>query len=439
MKRIFCLLVVILLIKVQHGNSQIPYNNYEYGNIFKGFIEGKFELIVDDEFTYDLGSLKNSSHGKELTNVCFYYLLYMDKHCNALPENKMLFREDYLYMYDFKTDILLDYDDPSNNYGPKYRTEIVEFYIDPGHEPILQFCQPLGNTLIKNYLNFENDGQNVDVKRFFREEIGCDKELLTVMGRNMVRLFEIARGRMEQIRAEKQAELDRQYAESRGANGKIYKSVENPPTFNGGESSTFKDYLTSNLKPPANAEFDDLHSSYVKFIITDEGKLISVKLLGVNKPLEKEILRVVNNSSLLWKPGKQGGKPVNAEIYVDLEDLTFIQSGGDIEIVYKWVDNMPTFNGGDIKSFQEYVKSNLKYPEDVKQKNKLGRVYVSFIVNHEGKLIEANVSRQFGTSTDLEALMVTEALRVISSSPRWTPGSKSGKPVNVSFDTVFEL
>ncbi len=435
-------------------NTTILYENYEHGDIFKGIIEGEFELIVDDVFTYDRSSEEGRFHRySTLTNICLYYLLYVDKHCKILPENTTHFRQEYQYQYDFNYVFLNDYDDPGNTFGAKYRTEIVELNIDPEHEPIFQFCRNLKdgswNGYIEYYLNFEYDSKNVDIKRFFSKEIACNKELLAIMGRNMVRFLDqnvIARGGIEQIYAEKQAEQDRryaeqdrQYAESRGVNGKIYDSVEEPPTFNGGESSTFRDYLISNLKPPASAKFDDLDSPHVKFIITNEGKLVSVKLFGVNKPMEKEILRVVNNSSLLWKPGKQGGKPVNVEIFLDLWGYDFVQFEGASEIVY-WsnrLHNKPKFNGGDIESFRKYVETNFKYPEEISQKQNRGVriMHVSFIVNNKGEVIEGKVLQRDRVSVDVD----TEVLRVINSSPKWTPGSYKGKSVHVLFNTFITL
>ena len=56
-----------------------------------------------------------------------------------------------------------------------------------------------------------------------------------------------------------------------------------------------------------------------------------------------------------------------------------------------------------------------------------GRVSLSFIVGTDGKVRDVKVLR--GAHEKLDA----EALRVLKMSPDWTPGTKDGKPVPVSF------
>ena len=91
------------------------------------------------------------------------------------------------------------------------------------------------------------------------------------------------------------------------------------------------------------------------------------------------------------------------------------------------VEQKPTFNGGDSNTFAQWVNSQLKYPEQAKADMAQGRVMIQFTIGTDGVVRDAQVVK--GVREDLDA----EALRVISSSPKWEPGLQDGKPVPVTF------
>jgi len=98
------------------------------------------------------------------------------------------------------------------------------------------------------------------------------------------------------------------------------------------------------------------------------------------------------------------------------------------EELYTLVEDMPKFQGKDFNTFRDWIAKNLKYPDVALENGVSGRVYVKFIVNSKGEVGNVVVARSSGdTSLD------NEAVRVISSSPKWTPGSQQGKPVRVEF------
>jgi len=96
--------------------------------------------------------------------------------------------------------------------------------------------------------------------------------------------------------------------------------------------------------------------------------------------------------------------------------------------IFYIVEDMPTFNGGDpATEFRKYISSNLRYPEIAAENGISGRVIVQFAVNRVGNVINANVVRSVDPALD------KEAIRVIMSSPKWSPGKQRGRPVNVLF------
>src|SRR5689334_20494038 len=96
--------------------------------------------------------------------------------------------------------------------------------------------------------------------------------------------------------------------------------------------------------------------------------------------------------------------------------------------VFTFVEEMPVFPGGDSK-LMDYLKQNIKFPNDLKDKHVGGRVYVNFIVDTIGKVISAHVIRSSGF-----AEFDSAAIDVVNAMPNWTPGKQSGKVVSVSYN-----
>jgi len=92
------------------------------------------------------------------------------------------------------------------------------------------------------------------------------------------------------------------------------------------------------------------------------------------------------------------------------------------------VESMPQFNGGDpIIEFRYYIMQNLRYPDAAAERGKSGRVIIQFAIDREGRLVEPKIIGSAGPLLD------QEAIRVVNSSPLWTPGTQRGKTVKVLF------
>lgn len=103
---------------------------------------------------------------------------------------------------------------------------------------------------------------------------------------------------------------------------------------------------------------------------------------------------------------------------------------------YSVVDTKPLFNGGDAMEFAKYVCQNMQYPKNCKDARIQGKVLVAFTVSSTGKVKDVKILRS-SESVELDA----EAVRVVGSSPDWTPATKDGKPVPVTFTfpVIFNL
>lgn len=98
---------------------------------------------------------------------------------------------------------------------------------------------------------------------------------------------------------------------------------------------------------------------------------------------------------------------------------------GDQEIFFI-VEEMPEFPGGD-QALRKFIANNVNYPEVAQRNGTQGKVYVTFVVAKDGAIVNCKIARGVGSSLD------KEALRVVSSLPKWTPGKQKGKAVNVSY------
>ncbi|MBO7587843.1 MAG: M56 family metallopeptidase [Bacteroidaceae bacterium] len=94
--------------------------------------------------------------------------------------------------------------------------------------------------------------------------------------------------------------------------------------------------------------------------------------------------------------------------------------------VFMVVEEMPEFPGGT-DALLEYLRTNLKYPDECKENNIQGRVLVSFVVNKTGEIINAEVVKS------VNELLDAEALRVVNSMPVWKPGKQRGEVVRVKY------
>jgi len=90
------------------------------------------------------------------------------------------------------------------------------------------------------------------------------------------------------------------------------------------------------------------------------------------------------------------------------------------------VEKMPEFPGGSM-ALMKYIANSINYPHVCIETGIAGRVYVSFVVNEHGQVVEAKVVRSPDSN------LSKEALRVVNNMPQWTPGKQRDKAVRVSY------
>jgi TonB family protein len=236
--------------------------------------------------------------------------------------------------------------------------------------------------------------------------------------------------------------LKKKDKETMNPDGTFYL-VEKMPSFNGGiPVLEFNKYINENLINPIYAARNGIGGQVeVQFIIDCEGKVRNPVITNpIISDLKIEALRLLSESPI-WKPGYQNNLPINVKYswsisFPQWDTYSFdfpllkveaIPESEDDEVFFI-VEDMPTLNGRDpATEFQKFILKNLRYPEGAAENCKSGLVIVQFIINPNGKVVNAVVVQS------ADPMLDQEALRVIRSSPPWTPGKQKGKPVNVMY------
>ncbi len=124
---------------------------------------------------------------------------------------------------------------------------------------------------------------------------------------------------------------------------------------------------------------------------------------------------------------------VNAEVTDDTKNIEITpvkieqeEEEEDVQI-FTVVENDPEFPGG-MEALYKYLRDNIKYPQLARDNNITGKVYVTFVVERDGSIANPRVLKDIGGGCG------AEAIRVVKSMPKWSPGKQRGKAVRVQFN-----
>ncbi len=124
----------------------------------------------------------------------------------------------------------------------------------------------------------------------------------------------------------------------------------------------------------------------------------------------------------------EGNDEVGGAVLKAKEDIAAPEPPKHVEEtkVFTVVEQMPMFPGGDA-ALMSYLAKNISYPTVAAENGVQGRVVVGFVVERDGSITDVSVLRGVDPSLD------REAMRVVKSMPRWTPGKQNGSAVRVKY------
>lgn len=212
------------------------------------------------------------------------------------------------------------------------------------------------------------------------------------------------------------------------------------------------------------AAFSGVHDlSRLVFLVRDGDYIIPIRLLKKDLGAEKRFLDLhLQEGDMVAVEGVPGDITIASEHFTGLVDAVILdgtevidlnvevidldQVEADVEeeeeeeedpeaLPFNALDVKPTFQGGDANAFSIWVNSQLRYPENAKRNGIQGRVTLEFTIDTKGRVTNVKVLR------GVHKLLDKEAVRVVSKSPRWTPGYVNQKPVRVTytFPVIFQL
>ena len=155
------------------------------------------------------------------------------------------------------------------------------------------------------------------------------------------------------------------------------------------------------------------------------------------EPVVSDIIDIVDDDikvdNTLLLSTEDEGLAITVKDYV--AESTYVEEEIEEEVPFAIVEHKPKFQGGDQNDFTKWVFNNIVYPEIAKENGVQGRVILQFTVDKDGSVKNVKVLRGVDSSLD------QEAVRVVSSSPKWEPGRQRDKPAKVTFvfPVIFQL
>jgi periplasmic protein TonB len=115
-------------------------------------------------------------------------------------------------------------------------------------------------------------------------------------------------------------------------------------------------------------------------------------------------------------------------------DTAITENKSDVEKAFLMVEEPATFKGGDASTFCQWVSKHVEYPKECVEKVQMGKVIIQFRVSKTGDVTHVTVLKSSGFE-----LLDAEAVRVVSSSPKWKPAKQGGKNVIQQFNVPISF
>ena len=174
-------------------------------------------------------------------------------------------------------------------------------------------------------------------------------------------------------------------------------------------------------------------------------------------PVEEEITEITRQDQKPPEPPKKVEVKVIADLMKVVTNDTKIDTGidfaefdEDVDVVqtieveeevivddepYLNAEVMPSFQGGDLNSFRNWVQSRVRYPQIANENGIQGNVILTFVIEKDGRLTNIQVLRTPDRS------LSDEAIRVLNQSPKWSPGKQNDQAVRIKYTlpVVFRI
>lgn len=159
-------------------------------------------------------------------------------------------------------------------------------------------------------------------------------------------------------------------------------------------------------------------------------------------PSPKQALQVAADILKVVDDDKQIEFDLNVDFDEDVENVfdpgNFNPDGSDgagwnPDEIFFVVEDMPKFQGGDLNAFRAWAQRKAEYPDIARRNRITGTVTVQFVVERDGSVAQIEILNSPDKS------LSDEVIRVLKSSPKWTPGKQQGAAVRIIFVIPIEF
>lgn len=251
------------------------------------------------------------------------------------------------------------------------------------------------------------------------------------------REIEAAKQEMGQAKAEMEAA--KQAIEE---DGEVFLIVEQMPRFEGGDLNKFRQWVQMRVQYPKELQQAGVEGRViVSFEVDKDGSVVNVQTRRTpDSRLSDRVVKLVKQSPK-WEPGKQRGQAVRVSYTIPIEfkitkteaEPQAAEAHEEENTPFLIVEQMPTFEGGDINAFRQWTEAQLKPQHDADGNPLTGMVICSFVIEADGSLSEIIPLR----SPDQR--LTDEVVRIIKLSPRWEAGRQRGQAVRVKFTVPVQF
>lgn len=144
-------------------------------------------------------------------------------------------------------------------------------------------------------------------------------------------------------------------------------------------------------------------------------------------PPSAETLTIVEDDADVEETTIATSEETNQAVEIKYVPVAVEEEEPEEQTIFEVVEQMPEFPNGGMAGLMQYLSKNIKYPTIAQENGTQGRVTVQFVVNRDGSIVDAKVLR------GVDPYLDKEAIRVISSMPKWKPGMQRGKAVRVKY------
>lgn len=145
---------------------------------------------------------------------------------------------------------------------------------------------------------------------------------------------------------------------------------------------------------------------------------LAIGIAVVSIPAVASVISGASETTLLDSDSKVSKISANTESVAEMRT----SAPASYNKVFTTVEKPAEFPGG-IEAMMKWLQYNVKYPKEAEKAGEQGKAVVKFTVNKDGSISNATIIKSVSPSID------KEALRVVTSMPKWKPAENGGKKV----------